>query len=67
MERRKDDCFGGWALTASSMVCDRSGHFGRSPGAGGHMSFWSPAGTRERGKKIAGRSNLERNLEESLA
>ena len=49
------------------MVCNRSGRFGGSPGAGGHLSCWSPADTRECGKKIAGRSNLEINLEEPLA
>lgn len=54
-------------LQASSMVCNLSGRFGESPGAGGHLSCWSPADARECGKKIAGRSNLEINLEEPLA
>lgn len=48
-------------------VCNWQGPFGWSTGAGGHLSCWSPADSTGCGNKIADRSGLEINLEESLA
>lgn len=57
-----------WTYVISNlMVCYRRGHFGGNTGAGGHLSCWSPKDSREGGSKIAERSGLEINVEESLA